>query len=464
MKILEFSRVIPSPNSPKSSAEFSLPLTFFDVFWLKFPPVERLFFYRLNALTLAGFNSEILPKLKQSLSLALLHYLPLAGNLKWPSNAPKPIISYTPSDGVPLTVAESDADFNLLSSNIGVYEAVELHPLTPELITSDDSATTIALQITLFPDTGFCVGIAAHHAVLDGKTTTMFIKSWAYICKQGNPENSSLPPELTPVFDRTVLKDPGGLDMIFLKNWLDLDSMGSDSDAVKKSLKIFPNKGEAASLVRATVEISQEDLKKLRERVLSKLPDTGKDLHLSTFVLTYAYIMACKVRSRGGNGDRDVAFGFTVDCRPRLDPPVPENYFGSCNTITAAFAKARDFLDENGFVFGVQKVSDQVKQLQDNGVLEGIETKLSLLLNPGGGLESESLQVMSVAGSPGFGVYGSDFGWGKPVKVVIVSIDKHEAVSLAESRDGSRGVEIGLALKKPEVEKFSSLFLAEVEK
>ncbi|KAL4366242.1 hypothetical protein GQ457_05G028540 [Hibiscus cannabinus] len=413
MKILDSSRVTPSPNSPNASAEFSLPLTYSDIFWLKLPPVERLFFYPLNGLTLPRFNSEILPKLKQSLSLTLLHFLPLAGNLKWPSNSPKPIISYTPSDGVPLTVAESDADFNLLSGN-GVYEAVELHPLTPELITSDDSASTIALQITLFPNTGFCVGIAAHHA-----------------------ENSSLPAELTPVLDRSVLRDPGGVDMIYLKTWF--DSMGSDSDTDKKSLKIFPREGEAASLVRATVEITREDLKKLRERVLSK----------------------------GGNGDRDVAFGFTIDCRPLLKPPVPENYFGNCNTITGEFTKARDFLDGNGFVFGVKKVSNLVKQVKEKGVLEGIETKLSFLLNPGGGYAAKSLQVITVAGSPGFGVYGSDFGWGKrgkPVKVVIVSIDKNEAVSLAESRDGSRGVEVGLALQKHEMEKFSSLFLAEFEK
>ncbi|KAE8669791.1 putative HXXXD-type acyl-transferase family protein [Hibiscus syriacus] len=213
--------------------------------------------------------------------------------------------------------------------------------------------------------------------------------------------------------------------MIYLKNWF--DSMGSDSDTAKKSLNIFPDKGEAASLVRATIEITREDLKTLRERVLSKLPDTGKeDLHLSTFVLTYAYITTCIVRSRRGNGDRDVAFGFTIDCRPRLDPPVPENYFGNCNTISS-----------------------------------GMEKKLSFLLECYERLKTNPFQAISVAGSPGFGVYGSDFGWGKPVKVDVVSIDKNEAVSLAESRDGSRGVEVGLALKKHEMEKFFSLFLSE---
>lgn len=452
MKILEVTRVTPSSNSPKPPAEFSLPLTFSDLFWFNQPPVNRLFFYQLNELTPVSFNSVILPKLKQSLSLTLLHYLPLAGNLKWPSNDPKPTILYTPNDGVSLTVAESNSDFNLLSSN-GIYEALELHPLTPELITSDESTSTIALQITLFPNMGFSIGITAHHAVLDGKATTLFMKSWAYICTQGNTEHSPLPPDLTPFFDRSVFKDPNGIDMLYLNQLV----------ASKKiSFKILPKKGEAPNLVRATFEVTREDLKKLRERVLSELSDNyGEKLHLSTFVLTLAYFTTCIVKSRGGDGDRIVGVGFTIDCRPRLDPPVPENYFGNCNTITGTFDKARNFLDKNGFVFAVRKVSSMVKEVMEKGVLEGVEKKLSLVLDFNEEI-AKKVQIVGVAGSPRFEVYGADFGWGKPLKVVVVSIDKNESISMAESRDGSRGVEVGLALKRHEMEKFSSLFLKDV--
>jgi hypothetical protein len=56
-----------------------LSLTFFDIFWLKFDPVERIFSYELTDLTPTMFNREILPKLKHSLSLTLLRFLPLAG-------------------------------------------------------------------------------------------------------------------------------------------------------------------------------------------------------------------------------------------------------------------------------------------------------------------------------------------------------------------------------------------------
>ncbi|XP_052488984.1 phenolic glucoside malonyltransferase 1 [Gossypium raimondii] len=457
MEILEVTQVAPTSNSPESTTEFRLPLTFCDIFWFKLPPVERLFFYQLDELTPACFNSVILPKLKRSLSLTLDHYLPLAGNLKWPPNEPKPIILYTPNDGVSLIVAHSDADFNILSSD-GVYDASELHPLKPDLVTSDVSSSAIAVQLTLFPNKGFCIGITAHHAVLDGQTTTMFIKSWAYICKQGNEENSPLPPELTPFFDRSVVKGPDGLDMLYLNQWL--ASSGSDSDTSKKSLKITTSAGggAASDLVRATFEITREDFKKLRERVLPKLSDSGKEVHLSTFVLSFAYVTTCMVKARGGDGDRKVAFAFTADCRPRLNPPVSQNYFGNCNRPKFEVAKARDFLDENGFVFAVQKASGMVKALMERWVLEGMEKILSDCFDVLKEASESKLQIISVAGSPRFGVYGTDFGWGKPHKVVIVSIDKSGAISMAESRDGSGGVEIGLALHKHEMNNFSWLF------
>ncbi|XP_022773759.1 phenolic glucoside malonyltransferase 1-like [Durio zibethinus] len=461
VKILEITRIKPSPESHNSANEFEsfLPLTFFDTYWFKFPPVERLFFYRLNSSSPAYFISVILPKLKQSLSLTLLHYLPLSGNLKWPSNAPKPIISYTPNDGVSLTVAESDADFDRLSSN-GIYEAVELHPLIPQLITSNDSASIIAVQITLFPDKGFSIGIIAHHTVLDGKTTTMFMKSWAYLCKQGNRENSPLPPELTPFFDRGVIKDPTGLDldMLYLNQWL--TSNGSESDTTgHKSLKVSSDKGEASNLVRATITITPDDFKKMRERLLSKSSDSSKQLHLSTFVLTLAYVTTCIVKARGGEGDRTVYLGFTADCRPRLDLPVPENYFGNCNTPIFEVLKARHFMDfENGFAFTAEKVSNMVKGLTDKGVFAGAKDKLTPVFDvakePAG-----SAQIISVAGSPRFGVYETDFGWGRPWKVAVVSIEKNEAISMAESRDGRKGIEVGLAFRKHEMERFFSLFL-----
>ncbi|XVE93327.1 hypothetical protein REPUB_Repub01dG0182400 [Reevesia pubescens] len=106
--------------------------------------------------TPSHFNSKILPRLEQSLSLSLLHYLPLAGNLRWCS--PKPIILCTPNDSISLTVAESNAkNFDSLSGN-EMYKENELHPLVPKLMISDVTAAILSLQITLFPSQGFSIG------------------------------------------------------------------------------------------------------------------------------------------------------------------------------------------------------------------------------------------------------------------------------------------------------------------
>ncbi|KAJ0100066.1 hypothetical protein Patl1_21750 [Pistacia atlantica] len=208
VKIQEVSLVTPSSNP---NSEFSLPLTLYDTFWFNFPPVERLYFYQITAdLTPHFFNSVILPKLKHSLSLTLRHYLPLSGNLIWPPEVRQPYIYYSPNDGVTVTVAESTADFNSLSGN-GVHEVVDLHPLIPQLLTSDDKAAMIAIQITLFPSQGFSIGITTHHAIFDGKSSTTFIKSRAYLCKQ----------------------DPTGIDMEYVNNW--------HAYINTRSLKVLPN-------------------------------------------------------------------------------------------------------------------------------------------------------------------------------------------------------------------------------
>ncbi|XP_052876868.1 malonyl-CoA:anthocyanidin 5-O-glucoside-6''-O-malonyltransferase-like [Gossypium arboreum] len=434
VKILEIAQIKPSLELPNCTIEFSLPLTFFDSFWFTFPPVEGLLFYNLNDLTPADFSSEILTKLKQSLSLTLRHYLPVAGSLKWPSDAPRPFILYAPDDGVSVIVAESDADFHRLSSN-GIYEAVELHPLIPHLRSSDDSASILAIQITFFPSQGFSIGITAHHTVLEGKTTSMFMKSWAYLCRLGNKENPGLPLELIPYFDREIIKDPTGhdLDILYLNQRL-ICSNGN------KSLKVPTNKRATPNLVRATVTLSQEDFKKMREKVLSKSPDSSKIPPLSDFALTLGYVASCIVKARGG----------------------AETYFGNCNVILADISEAGGYMDfENGIAFGAVKVSNMVKGLKEKGVFEGAKDRLAPLFKiakepPG------SVQKLIVAGSPRFDLYKTDFGWGRPWKVVLVSIDKNEAISMAESRDGNRGIEVGLALKKPEMERFLSMFLKDV--
>lgn len=70
---------------------------------------------------------------------------------------------------------------------------------------------------------------------------------------------------------------------------------------------------------------------------------------------------------------------------------------------------------------------------------------------------------IAVAGSPRFEVYSTDFGWGKPKKVEMTSIDRTGAICASESKNGNGGVEIGLVLKMQKMEAFASFFAEGIE-
>nr|XP_011468648.1 PREDICTED: malonyl-CoA:anthocyanidin 5-O-glucoside-6''-O-malonyltransferase-like [Fragaria vesca subsp. vesca] len=319
VKKVEVCRVAPKPGSPENQ---SLPLTLFDLFWLRFPPVERLYFYQTSS------TDSVLSQLKTSLSLALQHFPPLAGNLIWPQDSLKPLLSYVQGDAVSVTVAESDADFDHLINSV-FLAAKDFSHLVPQVDVTDERAAAMALQITVFPNRGFSIGTAMHHAVLDGKTSTSFVKAWAYICKH-------------------------------------------------------------------------EELK--------------------------------------------------IHSRSRLDPPIPATYFGNCIVGRVAVAETKGLLSEDGLVVAVSAITEALRSLE-KGVLDGAEDWVSNFLD-----FSLYDRIYAIAGSHRFEVYDTDFGWGRPKRVEVISIDKTSAISLSDSKNGGGGVEVGLVLKKHYMEAFDALF------
>ncbi|KAG2253828.1 hypothetical protein Bca52824_083964 [Brassica carinata] len=446
MHVFEVSRVTPAPNSTNSLA---IPLTFFDLPWLVFNPVKRVFFYKITGSTREHFHSFILPKLKLSLSLVLRDYLPLTGRITSNPNEPKPNIIVSQNDAVSVTVAETDADFSLLSS-YGQRPASELHALIPELPVSDDSAKILSLQITLFPEEGFSIGVAAHHGVVDGKMSTMFVKAWAHLCKQHNRVVVvSLPETLTPSLDRSLIKDTTGLDEEMINI---VRSLKQGKLIGSRTLNSVPASERGDDVVFATLVLSRGDVERLRERVKNESPDPSQ-LHLSTFVISYAYMWTCLVKARGGNMERSVSFLFVGDFRERLDPPLPATYFGNCMFPAGSYGNtAAEFAGEGGFVTAVEILSGMVKGLSSRKI-ETIAEEFKISFDCVG----VTSQFGTLAGSTRLGVYDSDFGWGRPVKVDVVSIEGN-TISMAERRDESGGIELGLCMKKADLDIVLALF------
>ncbi|GAY47928.1 hypothetical protein CUMW_108110, partial [Citrus unshiu] len=189
-----------------------------------------------------------------------------------------------------------------------------------------------------------------------------------------------------------------------------------DTNPNKRSLKSLPSFVDLDNLVQATFVLTCEDIKELRDNILSVLDKVNGNevkkfdkLHLSTFVLTGAYVYSCMVKAKGAENNRDVLFGFTADYRKCLDLPIPMNYFGNCVGTRAMVAKTRDFMEETGVLFVAEKLSDMIKELEDGLTLEGFEEKLVKLM-PMMKSVAQGAQGLGVIGSNRFDAYKSDFG------------------------------------------------------
>ncbi|GFP89539.1 malonyl-coenzyme:anthocyanin 5-o-glucoside-6'''-o-malonyltransferase, partial [Phtheirospermum japonicum] len=392
-----------------------------DIPWLHFHPIRRLLFYNYPCSN-AHFFETIVPELKQSLSLTLKHYLPLSGKLIYPLNTnEKPVFRYEPGDSVSLTVAVSSHDFDELVGNQArdaEYQAVPV----------------LALQATLFPDHGICIGFANHHTVGDASSIFRFMKTWSSITKLGENDSS------LPVFDRSFIKDPIGIDTIYWKVMGEIPLKSSS----------FPL---PTNRVRTTFTLRSDDIKRLKDMVLAEKPGL---VQVSSFVVTVSYVWACLVKS-GEVVDSDVLefLIFAADVRGRVDPPVLENYFGNCLAAGMAKMEHSRLVGEEGFVSVAEVIAEDIKnRVNKKGeALKGAENWMSDMK------KFKGMRGVGVAGSPKFDLCDADFGWGRARKLEIVSIDGESySMSLCKCSDSDGGLEVGLSLPKERMEAFGAIF------
>ncbi|CAJ1828453.1 unnamed protein product, partial [Sphenostylis stenocarpa] len=418
-------------------------------------PFELTFFYSLPPphSDPTFFFANVVPKLKTSLSHTLHYFLPLAGNIVWPSDSPKPIVQFTPGDAVSVVVTESDAEFNH-EINYSPREAARSHPLVPHLHSSDSIASVMCFQITLFPNKGFSIGMSTQHAVLDGKSAVMFIKAWASLCRsQTNDDTQILPlvPELQPSFERSLIKEPTHVRAYFKQK------------CDERCLRSRPSPPVAKDAVRAKFVLTRGDLEIIKRRILSKWDlveeskstVSSKPSTLSSFVITCAYVTVCIAKAVHGidREKKKFAFGFAADWRFRLEPRIPDNYCGNCVWNSLVNAEPLDYIKKEGVVIVAKHIHRKVKMLDEGPVFDGLSQIVEFL-------RQEDVQIIGVTMSNRFGVYDTDFGWGKPAEVEITSLDRSTCpcIGLAESKDGSGGVEVELVMNKHVMDLFATLF------
>ncbi|XP_068638398.1 phenolic glucoside malonyltransferase 1-like [Aristolochia californica] len=446
VKVVERLRVSPQPGVVPTT---DLTLTYFDIIWLLISPNQRLLFYRYNGTT-QDFRNSHFSMLQRSLSLTLTLFHPIAGKLVplKENDTDDLVIRYSDGDSVPITLAESHADFDHLVGN-HLKEVADLHPFVPELLPlspEDPEAKRqrplLAIQVTVFPFSGICIGITLDHVVADGSSATNFLRTWASICKSGSGDVSVA--KNLPLYDHALLGDLEELK----RKWTDdlkKFQLGSYSD------QWIPKEHRLNRVLLGTFLLTRTHVEKLRNLLTSSGYDVGP--RPSTYTITTAYVWVCATKAQGVRKGESVHFGFAVDCRSRLNPPVPATYFGNCIGASLVEASGNELTGENGFHVAAEAIHRTIQRMEEGGeYLKETIYWLPKIIRIG------PERILSVASSPRFKVYEADFGWGRPEKVDLVSIEKTGAISLAESRDEEGGVQIGFVGPDVEMERFASIF------
>ncbi|XP_047162697.1 coumaroyl-CoA:anthocyanidin 3-O-glucoside-6''-O-coumaroyltransferase 1-like [Vigna umbellata] len=451
VKVIEQCEVRPPPGSVPST---SIPLTFFDLPWLCCPPLKRIFFFNFPYST-QHFLQTLLPTLKNSLSLTLQHFFPFSSNLLFPPKPNPPHILYTQSNSLSFTVAESSADFNTFVSD-SPKDVTALHPFVPVLPppqTLEDGTFFIPLmsiQVTVMPHSAFAICITFRHVAADGKSFHHFMKFWASVCKSNG--DLTLASLAIPLHNRDIIQDPKGLKHIFLQELLNFLPENVES---KGEIRDVPT-----DMVRHTFVLSHDHVEKLKKWVSIKCKSHDLELpHITTFVVTCSLIWFCKVKSEEikvgtvlFNNDESYILAFMADCRNRPEFSIPLEYFGNCLVCGNAEVKRSKLVGENGILEAAIAIGSEVRHLQ-RGTFEGAETLMSNFTE----FATLGKHTTIIAGFPSLKVYETDFGWGKPEKSEVVNVDNSGSISLSDCRDKEGRIEVGLALEKSQMKKFSTI-------
>ncbi|KAK6141139.1 hypothetical protein DH2020_025112 [Rehmannia glutinosa] len=424
--VLERCDIQPSPDT---AAELTRPIIHFDMPWFYFHPVQRLLFFDLPC-SKPHFLETILPKLKESLTQTLNHFLPLAGNIIQPLNSRGPFFRFAVGDSVSLTIAESNSDFNHLTGN-HPRVSDEFYACVPQL----PGETYVRRH-----HHGVCFGFTNHHAIGDASSIVRFIKAWASVNKFGH-DAKLIDDKLVPYYDRTAVEDPEGLDKIY---W----NLIKRSRVVESPPISFP-----LNKLRQTFVITKDEVQKLKNFVQEKRP--GK--HITSFTVTCAMVWRRKQRRwRTTSQNSSASPPTAADAEPAVTGGVLRN----CLAFVKAESTHGLLKGNDGFVTAAECIGEAIQRTvyNEKGILDGAEKwplEFGKLIGK---------RLFGVAGSPRFDLYDADYGWGRPKKFESPSIDGDTSMSLCKSRDFEGGLEIGLSRPEKDLSAFAAIFTEQLGK
>ncbi|GAU31866.1 hypothetical protein TSUD_114770 [Trifolium subterraneum] len=280
-----------------------------------------VYFYRPNAGASNFFDAKIM---KEALSKVLVPFYPMAARLRRDEDGR--IELYCDGQGVLFVEAETTASVD----DFGDFApTLELRQLIPAVDYSAGIETypLLVLQVTYFKCGGVSLGVGMQHHVADGFSGLHFINSWSDVAR-GGLHVSIIPPFIdrtllhardppTPVFDHIEYKPPPSI----------------------KTPLLQPHSDPAAVSI---FKLTRDQLNILK----GKSKEDGNTVNYSSYEMLAGHVWRSVSKARSLPNDQETKLYIATDGRSRLQPPLPQGYFGNVIFTTTPIAVAGDLISK----------------------------------------------------------------------------------------------------------------------
>ncbi|KFK36890.1 hypothetical protein AALP_AA4G185300 [Arabis alpina] len=395
----------------------------------------------------------LLTHLKNSLSITLSHFPPLAGRLS------------TSDDGhVFLTSNDSGADFifadaktlhvsDVIIAGIDVPEVVKEFFSYDRVVSYDGhNRPILAVQVTELID-GVFIGCSVNHAVTDGTSLWNFINTFAEVSR--GVEELTRHPDFTResvLISQAVLKVPhGGPKVTFNENEPLRERIFSFTREAILELKDIVNKKKCNGVELLGKQNNDKmngkengKLTEMLESLLGRNDVVSKTMEISSFQSLCALLWRAITRARKLPSSKTTTFRMAVNCRHRLNPKLDQEYFGNAIQSVPTFATAGEVLSRD-LRWSADKLNQSVAAHQDGRIRSVVaDWEANPRCFPLGNSDGGSVTMGS---SPRFPMYDNDFGWGRPVAVRSGKANKFDGkISAFPGREGNGTVDLEVVL------------------
>lgn len=398
--------------------------------------------------------TSIITTLKDSLSRVLVPFYPLAGRVHWIGHGRLEL--HCNAMGIQFLEAESQSKLEDFGDFSEFSKFKNLIPHVDYTIPMHE-IPLLFVQVTKFQCGGFSICFHVSHVVIDGQSALHFIAEWARIAR-GEPLG------VRPVFDRKLLRagDPPISQKLFHHKEFDelpllLGQSNNYEERRKKTTAL------SLKLTKAQVEMLKN---KANER---KSMDNGGGYTRYETLAAHVWRSACKAREH--KPEQPTAMGILIDARKRMEPQLPDSYFGNAIHEVIAVSTSGELVSKPlGFACGkirdaiqnstsdyMNSAIDFCKNQQDLTKFQDIYTLRGTDEGPSYG--NPNLSLVSWLTLP---IYGVDFGCGKEIYMGPGSLDCDGDAYLMQSHDSDGSLVLAICLQVAHIKAFQRYFYEDI--